>query len=165
MVHITDVEQEQTNRLDPIIQDIHKLLDSDRPRPEWAGMVWYVLARLEGPLRAHFDPATNPTGAGSEVDHTRGTLLRRHEKLTQDHHNLLERCQALKWELFRATQPCGEEPLGKMPPLRKSEGCLSPDFQALRERLRTFVSALESRQQEEASLVLESVTTDLGAGD
>jgi hypothetical protein len=165
MTRITEIEQEQPVRLNPFIEDIHKLLSRDQLGPEWAGMVWYVLARLERALRVLLDPDNNPTGPESEVDHTRESLLRRHKKLTQVQHNLVERCQALKWEAFRANQPCTEEPLGKMPPLHSLDGCLSPDYHALKQRLHAFVLALEARQHEEVSLVLESVTTDLGAGD
>jgi hypothetical protein len=164
MSRITEIELEQADRLRPMIQDIHRLLDSDdQPGPAWAGMMWYVLARLERPLREHIETAAGPD---SEVDQTRNSLVRKQDKLTENNHNLLEQCQALKWQLYRAAQPCAEESLGKTPPLQAAgDGGVTPDYQALKERVRRFVAVLESCQNEEASLVLESVTTDLGAGD
>src|SRR5262245_11873080 len=110
--------------LDIAVGEVRKLLESSAPvdERERAGLLWYALARLETPLRRQSDSATAATGPDSEVDHSVNTLHRRHEKLTLEHHNLLEQCLALKWEMYWAAQPfTPDEPLGKIPPLRKNE--------------------------------------------
>src|SRR5262245_40493364 len=146
--------------------DIHEVLGSDLPSSERerAGLLWFALARLQEPLRQRTDPLTTPTGPESEVDHSRQTLHRRHEKLRQEHHNLLERCIALKWELYSAAQPFSppQEMLGKTPPLRQSG---EPDFLALYEEIHGFAEDLAHLNQEIDALVLESISTDIGAGD
>jgi hypothetical protein len=40
-----------------------------------------------------------------------------------------------------------------------------PDFGALRQQLEEFAAALKHHRDEEAGLVIESVTTDIGVGD
>jgi FAD/FMN-containing dehydrogenase len=75
------------------------------------------------------------------VDGTRQTLVRRADQLGQDHAALLAQTAALRQELRCA------------------------DAATLRERLEEFAAALHRLEEKEAGLVLESVTTDLGAGD
>lgn len=127
----------------------------------WAGAMWYALARLEKELQQHIEDLKAPDGLEAEVDQTRPTLVRQQEKLQQDYQNHLEQCLALKWETYRLAQPLLDaepEALGKAAPA-------SGDPQTLRERLQQFVTQLQAYQQTEAGLILESVTTDLGAGD
>jgi hypothetical protein len=77
------------------------------------------------------------------IDGTRETLVRRADELGDDHYNLLAQAAALRQDL-RSAGAGGE---------------------ALRERLEDFAVALHKLEEAEAGLVLESVTTDLGAGD
>jgi hypothetical protein len=75
------------------------------------------------------------------VDGTRETLVRRASELGSDHYGLLAQAADLRQELRCA----GGE--------------------VLRRRLEEFAEALHRLEEKEAGLVLESVTTDLGAGD
>jgi hypothetical protein len=77
------------------------------------------------------------------VDGTRETLVRRADELSQGHYELLAQAAALRQELRGAR----------------------PDGEALRERLEAFAAALHKLEEAEAGLLLESVTTDIGAGD
>jgi hypothetical protein len=77
------------------------------------------------------------------VDGTRQTLVRRANRLGRSHYGLLAQAAAL----------------------RQALRCPDADDEALRERLEDFAAALHGLEEAEAGLVLESVTTDLGAGD
>ncbi|MBL8795581.1 MAG: hypothetical protein JNM56_16870 [Planctomycetia bacterium] len=134
----------------------------------WAGRIWYALGRLERELQRHLEHAKSPDGLAAEVDQTRPTLVRQQEKLQQEYRNHLEQCLALKWEMYRLAQPDrdADTDLGKTPPPDMEFGPTGRlDFTALRERLEQFLDRLEEFQKQEAGLVLESVTTDIGAGD
>lgn len=134
----------------------------------WAGRMWYALSRLEKELQRHIELAKGPEGLAAEVDQTRPTLVRQQEKLQQDYQNQLEQCLAFKWEMYRLSQPLDgpEAVLGKaLPPAVEHSGTGPVDIATLRERLEQFLNRLEEYQRQEAGLVLESVTTDIGAGD
>jgi len=134
----------------------------------WAGRMWYALGRLAKELQCHIELAKGPDGLAAEVDQSRPTLVRQQEKLRQDYQNHLEQCLALKWEMYRLSQPLDgpEAGLGKPLPAAVENASTGPvDVATLRERLELFLNRLEEYQQKEAGLVLESVTTDIGAGD
>lgn len=135
---------------------------------EWAGVLWYGLARLEKALRQQLDNVVDPDGLASEVDQTRPTLVRQQEKLRDDYRNLLEQCMALKWELYRAAQPylAESDRLGKQPPWKDNGDALpTPDWTALSARIETMIDRIAADHEEETSLVQESATVDIGAGD
>jgi hypothetical protein len=102
--------------------------------PGWALAVDNTLSQAERWLRR--DPV-------DAVDGTRETLVRRADKLSQNHYELLARAAALRQDLR----------------------CAGPDGEGLRARIEDFAAALHKLEEAEAGLVLESVTTDIGAGD
>jgi hypothetical protein len=77
------------------------------------------------------------------VDRTRQSLVRRANRLGRNHDGLLEQAAVL----------------------RRALRCPDTDAEALRERLEDFAAELQGLEEAEAGLVLESVTTDIGAGD
>jgi hypothetical protein len=159
-----------TDRLGDVLDQFRIVLGEHAGADEysWAGRMWYALGRLEKELQRHIELAKGPDGLAAEVDQSRPTLVRQQEKLQQDYQNLLEQCLALKWEMYRLSQPLDgpAAELGKSLPAAVENASTGPvNVATLRERLEQFLTRLEEYQQKEAGLVLESVTTDIGAGD
>jgi len=115
---------------------------------EWAEEVGTALDKILAALRKHSREMDAPDGTFAEVDLTRPTLARQAGELRDDQEMYLEHAQALRDELRDAVEP---EAL--------------PDLDFLRTRLADFVAALKKHCGEEARLVYESVTTDIGVGD
>jgi hypothetical protein len=159
-----------TDQLGEVLDQFRTVLGEHAGSDEhnWAGRMWYATGRLEKELQRHIELTKGPDGLAAEVDQSRPTLVRQQEKLQQDYQNLLEQCLALKWEMYRLSQPLDgpKAELGKSLPAAVENASTGPvDVAILRERLEQFLTRLEEHQQKEASLVLESVTTDIGAGD
>jgi hypothetical protein len=155
-----------TDSLRAAVKQVRTVLIAAAPddAPAWTGLAWYALARLERALADEVKNAGAPDGLLAEIDQTRPTLLRQQQKLAESYRHLLEQCIALKWEMFTASQSRAvENPfLGKTPPLRSSG---VTDFTALQEHVDQLVTRVEQCREEEAKLILESSTTDIGAGD
>lgn len=101
------------------------------------------LAAVSEALVRHVAAAEGAEGLFSVVDRTRPTLLRRLDHLRDEHFGLLQQTEQLRRQLQAKPQ----------------------DDSALRQRAAALLTALQSHQQAEAELLLESVDTDLGAGD
>jgi hypothetical protein len=154
----------------PPLEQLESALAARAPGRErdWAGQVDAVLGGVQEALRRHVADAEAPNaGMFAEVDLTRPTLVRQVGTLRQEHTSFLERAKALRQELRSAAKvfdphpPAGEP--GTLP--RAAEPEAVPDFGSLRKQLEDFAAALKRHRADEAGLVLESVTTDLGAGD
>src|SRR5579885_1644599 len=112
---------------------------------EWAARVAGAMAGVGRALRKHGTP-----GLFEQVDLERPSLAHQAAELSQEHRELLARAEALEAEARAAA--------GAEPPA-------SPDFGLLRQRVQQCAAALSEHRQDENGLVIESVTTDLGAAD
>jgi hypothetical protein len=140
--------------------------DSVGRESDWADSVASALAELEEALRQHIALAESGDGIYLMVDLTRPTLVRQINHLRRQHNDLLMQLrdlQLLAARAVRAFQPRNlfdaldsllDEPPGSI-----------PDFGALRERAQRFLKALARHGEAEDMVVLESVTTEIGAGD
>lgn len=109
---------------------------------EWAQTAAEALSGVEAALRQHTAAANRPDGALAEVDNTRPTLARQASALRDEYGALLKQVTMLKQEVQSAA-----------------------DLGLFRRHAEEFLTGLEQSKEAEASLVLESLNTDLGAGD
>jgi hypothetical protein len=134
---------------------------------DWAGQVDAILGGVVEALRRHVADTDAAGGMFTTVDLTRPTLVRQVSTLRREHTALLERAGALRQEVrnaataFDPLAPAGGA--GRLP-APAARGAV-PDFGSLRWRLGQFAAALKHHRDEEAGLLLESVTTDIGVGD
>jgi len=133
----------------------------------WAEKVSGALEDVEQVLREYTVESGASDGPFSEVDLTRPSLVRRVSALRRDLALQVGKAHALHTELDHAAEaftarPDKAEAAGVPEPARQAS---VPDFGSLRQRLEQLLAALLRLREGEAELVLESVTTDLGAGD
>ncbi|SRR5579883_2078290 len=134
----------------------------------WADDVGRGLARVEQGLRQHLSQAQTPDGPFAEVDDTRPSLVRQAHELCREEGDLLEQCLALEKEVQWAANAFAPstDTFDQTATGPKGTGVGGvPDFGALRERVERFLDGVQKAKETEAGLVLESVNTDLGAGD
>jgi hypothetical protein len=132
--------------------------DSGREQ-QWAEAVGYALARLEAALRKHRAAAQRPDGPLAEVDQTRPTLARQADDLRSDYDEFLSQILALREQIQQSAQA-----------FAPSRGLATEvggpmDINAIREQSKEILAGLQKDRQAETNLVLESVNTDIGAGD
>lgn len=126
---------------------------------QWAEAVGYALARLESALRKHRAAARRPDGPLAEVDQTRPTLARQADDLRSDHDEFLRQLLGLREQIQRSAETfasCSGLTAGF------GEGM---DVRTIREQAEEILVGLQKNWQAETKLVLESVNTDIGAGD
>jgi hypothetical protein len=152
------------------IEHLEHTMDADVPGHEllWALEANDALTELDTVLRRHAVLAEVPDGLFSEVDQTRPTLNRRVGKLRREHRDFLVQVQNLQTEVQQAAYAVHS------PHRQASAPAFSPESAAtgseteigtIHQHLTRFLNALREHQDCENSLVIESVTTDLGAGD
>ncbi len=154
--------------LQPALERLTRFLNGNVPgrEGEWAADVSRALADVEQALHRHTAGAEQADGLLSEVDLTRPTLVRRVAELRQEHSDLLEEVRQFHNDLANAVQAFLPPPAGTVNSLPEPRGSEAvPDFGALRQRGERLVAALEHHREEETTLTLESVTTDIGVGD
>jgi len=110
-----------------------------------AGRLGRSLAGVEAALRRHTLGAHDPDGTPGPVDRTRLGLARRSARLGRRHLDLLRETVALREAAARTAT--------------------AQDRRALCRRAARLAAQLRKAEEEEAGLVLESVNTELGAGD
>jgi hemerythrin-like domain-containing protein len=137
---------------DALLNAMHQLeaaLASAAPGREnaWNEQVVARLRTVEDALREHVVSADGPDGLLAEIDITRPTLMRRVEKLRQDHAALLEQVRELK----------------KLAELRG--GNATPDFQRIRQQATSLLNAMRHHQHMETDLIFETFYTDIGTVD
>lgn len=142
------------------LDHLHQALAADSAgcEREWAQAVGDALAGLEAALRQHRKAARRPDGPLAEVDQTRPTLARQADELRSDHDEFLRQLIALR-ELVR--QAAQASPADSS---RRSGGG-RVEVSAIREQAEQILAGLQKNWHEETNLVLESVNTDIGAGD
>ena len=132
--------------------------DSGREQ-QWAEAVGYALARLEGALRKHRTAARRSDGPLAQVDHTRPTLARQADDLRSDYDAFLSQILVLREQIQHSAQA-----------FAPSSGLAAEvgrvlDISAIREQSKEILVGLQKDRQAETNLILESVNTDIGAGD
>ena len=123
------------------------LAQKGHPVVIWAGRLARTLVGVEQAIRRHDAALESPEGEFIEVDSGQWPsqgMSRRVERLQGDLTGLLIETVALRGLAQRASED---------------------DFAELRQRGAALVEALERYGQDEARLIMESVTTDIGAGD
>lgn len=128
---------------------------------DWCDEMVNSLDGLRRVLIQHQD-ATQRMFAG--LDLTR--LSRRMGELRQEHVELLEQAKAVRDEVQAASRAFQAEPTPatEITPV-SGQLRMPPDFSALREHGQQVVRGLRRHLDAETNLVLEGVTTDIGAGD
>jgi hypothetical protein len=114
----------------------------------WVSGTADALAQVEQGLRQHLAAAAVPDGPLPEVDQTRPGLVRRSEEVNHEEEELLQQVVALRQELQSA-----------------APAAIGPDLAAVRQRAERIAADLRQLQEAETDLILESVNTDIGAGD
>jgi hypothetical protein len=137
-----------------------------RERP-WAARLGSAVGALARVLRAHAQELESPDGLWTEVDLTRPSLVRQLGHLRREQADLLGLASRLQEELDSAARafacPAAPGEPADLPPGPRAGDI--PDFGQLRRQAEELLQAVRRQQGEEASLVLESVTTDIGVGD
>ncbi len=150
------------------IEQLEVALGAHAPGREhdWARDVDGILGRVEEALRRHVADTDSAGGMWTKVDMTRPTLVRQVSALRQEHTSFLERTGALRQEVRSAAMAFAPQvPQGGTDRLPTAPPDTVPDFGSLRQQLEEFAAALKHHRDEEAGLVIESVTTDIGVGD
>jgi hypothetical protein len=136
---------------------------------EWATRLSAALGHVEKSLRLHITDAEAPAGLfATEVDLTRPSLARTVSQLRRDHEDFSERAAALRKEVETAAQVFTRPKLAAQNANDLPEAAPGPgiaDIGAVRQSVEAFLAALLQHRDQEAHIAIESVTTDLGAGD
>jgi hypothetical protein len=134
----------------------------------WAGRVGQALNEVEQAVQQHAAAAEDTDSMFTQVDLTRPTLVRRIHELREEHAELLDQVSALRRGVARAADAFRPEDVGPLSmsalPATRVSGPV-PNFSALRQQAQELLTALQHHRDAEGELVLESVNTDLGAGD
>jgi hypothetical protein len=128
---------------------------------EWASAVGEALSRVESALRQHQAAARAPDGLFAEVDEARPTLARQADRLRIDHDSLLNQARVLREEVRRAAEAFQPVPNRTAP--RAGAGVVQ--FGAIRQQGEALLARLQGNKDAETKLILESINTDIGAGD
>jgi len=135
-----------------------------RPYPpshrEWAGHVWYALARLETKLASHIADGRSLDGIQALIDPSNATLVRQWDEVVRTFRDLLETVIALKWELYHRAQTT---PAAAQRP--SPFGDSAQELPIPRQRLEHLLDALHENLKAETRLLMDSITTDIGVGD
>lgn len=135
------------------------IADDTGREQQWAEAVAYALARLEAALRKHRAAARRPDGPLAEVDQARPTLARQADDLRSDYDDFLRQLLDLREQIQLSAEAFA--------PSNGHSVCVGEvmDVGAIREQADQICSGLQKDWLAETNLVLESVNTDLGAGD
>ncbi len=153
----------------PPLEQLAAVLAASAPGRErdWAGAVEAALGGVVEALRRHVADTDGAGGMFSTVDLTRPTLVRQVGALRLEHSEFLQQGTALRQDVKNAARafepPTPAMAPGSLPGPATVDAI--PDFGALRGRVEKFAAGLKHHRDDEAGLVLESVTTDIGVGD
>lgn len=134
---------------------------------EWATRLGVAVGEVAHTLHAQAHDADALDGLFHELDLMRPSLDRQVVQLRREHADLLALASRLHSEVRSAAEaftfPASSGPGGAVPagPPRAA----IPDFGRLRQQSEQLLHAVRNHEHEETSLVLESVTTDIGVGD
>jgi hypothetical protein len=129
---------------------------------DWAGEVDDALAGLEQAVRQRAATLVSGDGSVLPVDRPRlpsPTVDRQAAGLRDELDDILAELQKLRLEVQGAGQVFGQN---LAPPPRAAT---VPDFGGLAQKAREVAAAVRRYEDEAARMLLESVNTDIGAGD
>ncbi len=141
-----------------------------RPR-DWTDRVQRALAEIEKAVRDHLATLESPEGCVVDVDRPMvpsPVVARKTAQLHQELEGFLQEIRTLRREAPAAAEGCGStvSPQGLAGALDVApELGAVPDYGVFCQKARALVTAVEQYEEEEARLILESVTPDVGAGD
>jgi hypothetical protein len=139
-------------------------LDAVGREYEWATLVSDTLATVARALLLHLAHEETANGPLALADWTRPTVARRAGRLCAETRLLLRRAEELRAKVEEAAR-CFAPPGETSAILPPSASRRVPDFGELRREVQDLIADLDRHNDEEVGLVLQSVTTDLGAGD
>jgi hypothetical protein len=148
---------------------LERALTGEAPGRErdWAGDVDDALAGLEQAVRQRAATLVSRDGSVVKVDRPRlpsPTVDRQAADLRQELEGMLERLTTLRLQVQGAAQVFGGAAIPAGLPATP-RACAIPDFGALRQQAQELVEAVRRYEEETARMLLESVNTDIGAGD
>jgi len=162
----------RNDRNDPLsapVCELQQVLAQGFPGRErdWAERVAAGLSVVEAALRQHAGLAEAPDGLFAGVDLQRPTFVRQMNGLRLELNDLLRQVRDLRERVRQARQAFStSEPHGypdRLPvPVARTA---VPHFGELRAEVEDLLCRVHQHREEETRLVLESVTTDIGAGD
>ena len=117
---------------------------------DWGNAASTALSRIEQELQQQLATVRAGDASSTEIDRT-PTLARMKKQLCRLYADLREQALALKWEAHRAAESVSSQP--------------AQIITGLYGRCQRFLEDLEQALKAENSLVLETVTTDVGVGD
>jgi hypothetical protein len=134
----------------------------------WAAALCASLTELSLALQTHILDMDGRAGLASTVDLTRPSLVREVADVRREHADFLKQVQEFVNQVQRTAEvfdPASSDAVAppRLPAPTPATGPM--ELGTLREEVERFLAALEEHQNHESGLVLESVTTDLGAGD
>jgi hypothetical protein len=152
------VEEEAVDRT---LQGLDHALATTHEADErcWTERVGWALAELEEALNKHMAATAVPDGILAEEDlggPMLSTLTRRMKKLRERVGVLVEQVRDLRRRLVAAV----EAQANVIP-----DGSLPLDHVACKADLQALLLSLRKHREEEMDLLLEDITTDVGAGD
>jgi len=163
------MSKEKNDPLTIPLTRLERILSEPYPGRErdWAEGVGAALGALEAGLRQHEYLAETPNGLFAGVDLHRPTFVRQMNGLRLDIASFLRELQELRSRLGQAARAFQPPDLsGSMDRLPTPVARAAvPHFGELRRGVGGFLGRLRRHRDEETRLVLESVTTDIGAGD
>ena len=173
-----NVREEQTvpthnDSLFAALDELERLmaLDATRRAPGWLGQVDQALTAVEQGMRERANALTVPEEGLVEIDRPplpSPTVTRRAEELRQELVGWIEEARRLREKLAGTAPASGLNPdpstLAGALPVAPEAGAL-PDFGVFYRRTKNLLEGLQHYQEEEAKLILDSVTPDIGAGD
>ena len=165
-----EVRPMTADRLQTALEHLTETLAGESTGREgaWAREADRALAAVEMGLRQHVQAAEAADGSWSRVDLTRPTLVRRVSEVRQHHRALQDDLKTLRRDLRSAAEAFQRRHrllrgADTLPPVQTPDSV--PDFGAVRGHAESIADGLRRMEDEEVELLLESVNTDLGAGD
>ena len=137
--------------------------------PTWTGRVDQALDAVEQAIRQHRDTLSDAQGRVVDVDSSLNPspgVARRADGLRQDLDNLLNQAAKLRGKLKTIHPAAATDPstaAGALPVAPEVGD--ATDFSVFCERAEQLLEGLGRYDEEEAELIEDSVTMDLGAGD
>jgi hypothetical protein len=143
-------------------------LAADVPGREraWAEAVIDALTAVEQVMRQQLAAAEALEGPLAQVDQTRPSLVRQSEEVCRNQSDLLGQVIALRQEAQKAVQAFSStgDPQNSAYTLTARPNTI-PDFGVIRRQAEEFLTRVQQNREVESKLVLESINTDIGAGD
>lgn len=152
---------------------LEKVLDENKFGPDqgWTDRVDRALADIEQAVQVHASALQPADGRIVKVDRPRlpsPGVDRRAAALRQELDELLRETTELRAKVKGVAAAFGvnvnPSGLAGALPVAPEAGAL-PDFGVFRQRVKHLADGLERYEEEEAHLILDSVNTDIGAGD